>query len=57
MNAIRLISNIDIWRIPINISPLGSLTVPIAMAENDILLSASIISGSQISYVINQILS
>jgi hypothetical protein len=53
MNAIRLVLNIDIWRTSININLLGNSTVPIVIAENDILFPASIISGSQISYVIN----
>jgi hypothetical protein len=57
MNTIRLIPNIDIWRTSVNISSLENSTVPITIAENDILLPASIISGSQISYVINQIFS
>jgi hypothetical protein len=57
MSAIRLMLNMGIWRTPVNISPLGSSTVSIAIAGSDILPPASIISGSQISYVVNQALS
>jgi hypothetical protein len=53
MSAMRLMLNMGIWRISVSISSLGSLTVSIAIAGSDILLPASMISGSQISYVVN----
>jgi hypothetical protein len=57
MSAIRLILNMDIWRTSISISLLENSIVPIIIAESDILFPVSIISGSQISYVANQIFS
>jgi hypothetical protein len=53
MSTIRLILNVDIWRISININPLGNSIMSIIIAENNILSPASIISGSQISYIVN----
>jgi hypothetical protein len=57
MSAMKLMLNVGIWRIPVSTSSLRSSTVPITIAGNDILPPASIISGSQISYVVNQVLS
>jgi CBS-domain-containing membrane protein len=57
MSAMRLVPNVGTWRTPVSISPLGSSTVPIAIAGSDILPPASMISGSQVSYVVNQALS
>jgi hypothetical protein len=54
MNAMRLVLNVGIWRIPVSTSSLGSSTVSIVIAGSDILPPASMISGSQISYVVNQ---
>jgi hypothetical protein len=53
MNTIRLISNVDIWRISVNINLLENSTMLIIIAGNDILLFVSIILNSQISYVVN----
>jgi hypothetical protein len=45
------------WRISVNTNLFENSTVSIIIAESDILPSVSINSGSQISYVDNQILS
>jgi hypothetical protein len=54
MSVMRLVLNVGIWRIPVSTSSLGSSTVSIVIAGSDILPPASMISGSQISYVVNQ---
>jgi hypothetical protein len=54
MSVMRFVLNVGIWRTPVSTSPLRSSTVLIAIAGSDILSPASMISGSQISYVVNQ---
>jgi hypothetical protein len=49
--------NMNTWRISVNTNLFENSTVSIIIAESDILPSVSINSGSQISYVDNQILS
>jgi hypothetical protein len=53
MSAIKLMPNMGIWRTPVSINPLGNLIVLIVIAGSDILFPVSMISDSQISYVIN----